>query len=100
MIQQFLALSACLLCIGLYGLLTTNNLVRALMCLELLFNAVNVNLVAFSSFIDSEQARGQVFALFVIALAAAEAAVGLAILLAVYRTKGSVRMDGLNLLKW
>nr|YP_010933438.1 subunit 4L of NADH-plastoquinone oxidoreductase [Streptosarcina arenaria]YP_010933541.1 subunit 4L of NADH-plastoquinone oxidoreductase [Streptosarcina costaricana]WKT08870.1 subunit 4L of NADH-plastoquinone oxidoreductase [Streptosarcina arenaria]WKT08972.1 subunit 4L of NADH-plastoquinone oxidoreductase [Streptosarcina costaricana] len=100
MIQQFLALAACVFCIGIYGLLTTNNLVRALMCLELLFNAVNINLIAFSNFVDSQDAKGQVFALFVIALAAAEAAVGLAILLAIYRTKGSVRMDGLNLLKW
>lgn len=99
-LEDTLLLAACLLCVGLYGLLTSANLVRALMCLELLFNAVNLNLVAYSHFLDGGSSKGQVFALFVIAIAAAEATIGLAIVLALYRAKGSVLTQGASLLRW
>jgi len=99
-LDHCLVLGACLFCIGLYGLLTADNTVRALMCLELLFNAVNINLLAFSSFLDTVQSRGQIFALFVITIAAAEADIGLSIVLAVHRARGSSRLSFLTLLRW
>ena len=70
------------------------------MSLELMLNGVNVNLVTFSNYLDPEQLKGQTFALFIIAIAAAEAAIGLAIVLNIYRNRNSVRIDQFNLLKW
>ena len=80
-IQAFLIVSSSLFCIGIWGLLNSRNAVRVLMSIELMLNAVNINLMAFSSYIDNNLIQGQVFAIFVITVAAAEAAVGLAILL-------------------
>lgn len=100
MLENSLILGAFLFCIGIYGLITSRNVVRALMCLELLLNGVNINLITFSNFLDPEQIRGQVFAIFIIAIAAAEAAIGLAIVLNMYRNRNSVRLDQFNLLKW
>lgn len=99
-LEFFLLLAAALFCIGLYGLVTSRNAVRVLMSIELLLNAVNLNLMAFSNFIDGQRINGQVFAVFVITIAAAEAAVGLAIVLSIYRNRDTVDMEQFNLLKW
>ena len=100
MLEHALNLGAYLFCIGIFGLITSRNMVRALMCLELLFNVVNINLVTLSNYFDTEQLKGEIFSIFVIAIAAAEAAIGLAIVLAIYRNRGSIRIDQLDLLKW
>jgi NAD(P)H-quinone oxidoreductase subunit 4L len=99
-LQYFLILAAALFCIGIYGLVTSRNAVRVLMSIELMLNAVNLNLMSFSNYIDSAEIKGQVFTIFVIAIAAAEAAVGLAIVLAIYRNRDTVDMEQFNLLKW
>jgi NAD(P)H-quinone oxidoreductase subunit 4L len=99
-LQNTLFLAACLFVLGLYGVMTSRNIVRVLMSLELLLNGVNLNFVTFSSFLDPHEIKGQVFALFIMALAAAEAAIGLALLLAIVRRKGSVDLEDFNLLKW
>ncbi len=99
-LQYFLILAAALFCIGIYGLINSRNAVRVLMSVELMLNAVNLNLMAFSSYLDSLTVKGQVFTVFVIAIAAAEAAVGLAIVLAIYRNRDTVDMEQFNLLKW
>ncbi|WP_181243964.1 NADH-quinone oxidoreductase subunit NuoK [Chamaesiphon polymorphus] len=99
-LQYFLILAAALFCIGIYGLVTSRNAVRVLMSIELMLNAVNLNLMSFSNYIDSTEIKGQVFTIFVIAIAAAEAAVGLAIVLSIYRNRDTVDMEQFNLLKW
>ncbi len=99
-LQYFLLLAAALFCIGIYGLITSRNAVRVLMAVEILLNAVNLNLMAFSNFVDSQAIKGQVFTVFVITVEAAEAAVGLAIILAIYRNRYTVDMEKFNLLKW
>jgi len=93
-----LVLSALLFAIGLYGVLARKNAVIVLMSLEVVFNAAILNFVAFSSY--NNDASGQVFALLGIALAAADAAVGLAIFLAIYSTHGTVDLDRLRFLRW
>ncbi|YP_001806699.1 NADH dehydrogenase subunit 4L (chloroplast) [Cryptomeria japonica] len=100
MLEHALILGAYLFSIGIYGLVTSRNMVKALMCLELILNAVNLNLVTFSNFFDSRQVKGDIFSIFVIAIAAAEAAIGLAIVLAIYRNRKSTRIDQFNLSKW
>lgn len=100
MLEHALILGAYLFSIGIYGLVTSRNMVKALMCLELMLNAVNLNLVTFSYFFDSRQVKGDIFSIFVIAIAAAEAAIGLAIVLAIYRNRKSTRIDQFNLSKW
>nr|YP_010249987.1 NADH dehydrogenase subunit 4L [Polytrichum commune]QTT78409.1 NADH dehydrogenase subunit 4L [Polytrichum commune] len=100
MLEHVLILSAYLFCIGIFGLITSRNMVRALMCLELIFNAVNINFITFSNYFDTQQLKGEIFSIFVIAIAAAEAAIGLAIVLVIYRNKNSTRIDQFNLLKW
>ncbi len=99
-LQEYLILASLLFCIGVWGLINSRNAVRVLMSIELMLNAVNINLMAFSSFLDGELIRGQVFAVFVITVAAAEAAVGLAILLSLYRNRVTVDMESFNLLRW
>ncbi|ABW27175.1 NADH-quinone oxidoreductase subunit NuoK [Acaryochloris sp. 'Moss Beach'] len=99
-LEFFLLLAAALFCIGIYGLVTSRNAVRVLMSVELLLNAVNLNLVSFSNFLDGQNINGQVFTVFVITIAAAEAAVGLAIILSIYRNRDTVDMEQFNLLKW
>lgn len=99
-LNLFLLLAALLFCIGIYGLITSRNAVRVLMSIELLLNAVNINLLAFSNYLDGQMIKGQVFAIFVITVAAAEAAVGLAIILSIYRNRETVDMERFNLLKW
>lgn len=99
-LQYFLILAAALFCIGIYGLINSRNAVRVLMSVELMLNAVNLNLMAFSNYLDPLAVKGQVFTVFVVAIAAAEAAVGLAIVLAIYRNRDTVDMEQFNLLKW
>jgi NAD(P)H-quinone oxidoreductase subunit 4L len=99
-LNYFLVLAAALFCIGIYGLISSRNVVRVLMSIELMLNAVNINLLAFSNYIDPQNIRGQMFAIFVITVAAAEAAVGLAIVLAIYRNRQTIDMESFNLLKW
>ena len=99
-LQGFLIVSSVLFCIGIWGLLNSRNAVRVLMSIELMLNAVNINLMAFSSYVDNNLIQGQVFTIFVITVAAAEAAVGLAILLSLYRNRVTVDMESFNLLKW
>jgi NADH-quinone oxidoreductase subunit K len=95
---HYVVLSAALFFIGTLGVLTRRNIVIILMSIELILNAVNINLIAFSNYFG--QVHGQVFAMFVIAIAVAEAAVGLGILIAMFRNKGSVLADEMDLLKW
>ena len=99
-LEAYLTIAAALFCIGVWGLINSRNAVRVLMSIELMLNAVNINLMAFSSFVDGDLIRGQVFAVFVITVAAAEAAVGLAILLSLYRNRVTVDMEQFNLLRW
>ncbi|KAK8921284.1 hypothetical protein KSP39_PZI020222 [Platanthera zijinensis] len=99
MLEFVLFLSVSLFSIGIYGLITSRSMVRALMCLELLLNSVNMNLVAFSDIFDSRQLKGEIFSIFVIAIAAAEAAIGLAIISSIYRNRKSIRINQSNLLK-
>jgi len=93
-------LSAILFSIGLYGALTRRNAVIILMCIELMLNAVNITMVAFSRFIVPAMLTGQVFAIFVIIVAAAEVAVGLAIILAIYRGLETIDATKIDLMKW
>ena len=96
-LNQFLILSAFLFCVGIYGVLARRNGVLVLMSVELMLNAVNINLIAFSAF--NQEIGGQVFALFVIAIAAAEVGVGLAIILLIYRNLRSPDLDQVDQLK-
>ncbi len=100
MIRLPLALlfSAALFSIGVYGVLARRNAVMVLMAIELMLNAVNLNLVAFSQYLAD--LAGQVFALFVIAVAAAEVGIGLAIVILVYRNRETINVDEVNLLRW
>ena len=97
---HYLLLSSALFAIGLYGALAKRNAVVVLMCIELMLNAVNIALVAFSRFLVGVALTGQVFALFVMTVAAAEVAVGLAMIIAVYRARGTVDLGKIDLLKW
>lgn len=97
--SAFLTLALILFCIGLYGALTKRNTVIVLISIELMLNAVNINLVTFSKYGMSPSITGQVFALFAMAVAAAEAAVGLAILMSVYRNKKTVHIDEMDEMK-
>ncbi len=95
---HYLVLSAALFAIGVIGVMTRRNIIVIFMSIELMLNAVNINLIAFSS--ELQNAVGQVFAVFVICVAAAEAAVGLGIILAFYRNKETINIDEMNLMRW
>jgi len=92
MLEYVLLLGAYLFCLGIYGLVTSRNM--------LMLNGVNVNLIGFSAYLDPVDIKGQVFVIFIIAIAAAEAAIGLAIILNIYRNRNSARIDQFDLLKW
>ena len=96
--SHYLLLSAALLLIGCAGLLMRRNVIVILMSIELILNAVNINLVAFSR--HWQHVTGQVFAIFVVTVAVAEAAVGLGILIALFRNRGTILADEIDLLKW
>jgi NADH:ubiquinone oxidoreductase subunit K len=97
LLNQFLLFGAVLFCIGVYGVLVRKNGVLVLMSIELILNAVNINLVAFGAW--QHNVVGQVFALFVIAIAAAEVGVGLAIVLLIYRNRQSIDLTEVDLMK-
>ena len=95
-----LVFAAFLFSVGVYGVLARRNAVMVLMSVELMLNAVNVNLVAFNAYLADKLLSGQVFALFVIAVAAAEVGIGLAIVILIYRNRETINVDEINLLKW
>jgi NAD(P)H-quinone oxidoreductase subunit 4L len=97
LLNEFLLLAAFLFCTGVYGALARKNSVLVLMSIELILNAVNINLIAFGAFDNT--VAGQVFALFVIAVAAAEVGVGLAIVLLIYRNRHSIDLDKVDVMK-
>ena len=97
LLNQFLFLAAFLFCTGVYGVLARRNGVMVLMSVELILNAVNINLVAFGAYLHS--ITGQVFALFVIAIAAAEVGVGLAIVLLIYRNRRSIDLTEVDVMR-
>ena len=99
-LEHYLILSAILFSIGLYGALAKRNAVVILMSIELMLNAVNIAMVAFSRYIVPLLLTGQVFAIFIIVVAAAEAAVGLAIILAIYHGRETVDATKIDLMKW
>lgn len=99
-LNYYLILSAILFSIGIYGVLARKNAVLILISIEVMLNAVNINLVAFSAFKSSTLMVGQVFTLFTIAVGAAEIGVGLAIVLTLYRLRRTVDVDKIDLLKW
>ncbi|MGD8404920.1 MAG: NADH-quinone oxidoreductase subunit NuoK [Anaerolineales bacterium] len=99
-LSWILILSAALFSIGLFGVLARRNAVAILLGIELMLNAVNINLVAFWRYLDPIQMTGQVFAIIVFAVAAAEVAVGLALVISVYRNRKTVVADELDMMKW
>ncbi len=99
-LSWYLLVAGALFCIGLYGALARRNAVGILMGIELMLNAVNINLIAFWRYGTPAAFTGQVFALFAITVAAAEAAVGLALVIAVFRSRKTVNADQVDLLKW
>jgi len=99
-LTHYLVLAAVLFSIGLFGVITKRNAIAILMGIELMLNAVNINLVAFSRFIEPSDVVGQVFAVFIIVVAAAEVAVGLAIIIALARARQTIDAEELHLLKW
>jgi NADH-quinone oxidoreductase subunit K len=95
-----LTLAAFLFSVGVYGVLARKNAVLVLMSIELMLNSVNINLIAFNAWFKDPGATGQIFALFVITIAAAEVGVGLAIVLLIFRNRKSINVDEVDLLKW
>ena len=96
----WLAVAAALFCLGLYGALSRKNAIGVLLGIELMLNAVNINLVVFWRYITPQALTGQIFAMFVVGIAAAEAAAGLAIIIAAYRQRDTVVVDELDMMHW
>ncbi len=96
----YLIVGAILFAVGVFGVLSRRNAVAILMSIELMLNAVNINLVAFWRYLQPDQVTGQAFAAFVFVVAAAEAAVGLALIISVYRNRDTVDVENIDLLKW
>ena len=99
-ISWYLILAAALFSIGLFGVLARKNAVAILLGVELMLNAVNINLVTFWRYNAPEEVTGQVFAIIVFAVAAAEVAVGLALIISIYRNRNTIVADDLDLMKW
>ncbi len=103
-LQFYLIVAAVLFCLGLFGALSRRNAVGVLIGIELMLNAVNINLVAFWRYVKpaapTMDLAGQIFALFVVTLAAAEAAIGLALIIAIYRSRDTVNVEDVDLMKW
>lgn len=99
-LPHYLIAAALLFCIGLYGVTTSRNLIKVLMSIELLLNAVNLNFVAFSKYVTPDHLNGQVVAIFILTIAAAEAGVGLAIALSIYKHFKTVDIHKIHLMKW
>ena len=96
----FVVLGAILFCIGIFGVLTRRNVIGVLISIELILNAANINLVAFNRYLGTPDGLGQIFAFFVIAIAAIASVVGLVLIIAIYRNGKSVFLDHFNLMKW
>ena len=99
-LEHYLILGGILFTIGLYGALSKRNAIIILMSIELMLNAVNIELVAFSRFITPVLLTGQVFAIFIIVVAAAEASVGLAIIMSIFRNRETIDVTKIDLMKW
>ncbi len=99
-LSWYLILGAGLFCVGLFGTLARKNAIAILLSIELMLNAVNINLVAFWRYLDPARMAGQVFTVIVFAVAAAEVAVGLALIISVYRRRNTVVADDIDLMKW
>ncbi|HPF44409.1 MAG TPA: NADH-quinone oxidoreductase subunit NuoK [Syntrophomonadaceae bacterium] len=99
-LPHYLLLGSFLFCIGVFGVLTRRNAIAVLMSIELMLNAVNINLVAANKFAAADAVTGQLLAVFVIVVAAAEIAVGLALIISIFRQRKSVELNDFNLLKW
>ncbi len=99
-LEWYLILSSVLFCVGLYGVLARRNAIAIMMCLELMMTSITINLVAFWRYGNVANLSGQVFAVIVFAVAAAEATVGLALAISIYRNRDTVVANDLNLLKW
>lgn len=99
-LTHYLVLAALLFVIGLMGVFIKRNAIAVLMCIEIMLNAVNINLVAANHYLHFGEAVGQLFAVFVIVVAAAEVAVGLALIIAMFRLRASCNLDDFNLMKW
>lgn len=97
---HYLILGAALFSIGIFGLLTRRNAIGVLMSIELMFNAVNINFVAFAKYVNPIGISGQIFSIFIITIAAAEAAVGLAIVMLLYRNFRGIEVDKINFMRW
>lgn len=98
-LEWVLIVAAALFCIGLFGALSRRNTIGILLSIELMLNAVNINLIAFWRYMEPNRVAGQIFALFIITVAAAEAAIGLAMVIAVYRSRQTVYADEVDSLK-
>ncbi|GBD07927.1 NADH-quinone oxidoreductase subunit 11 [Candidatus Thermoflexus japonica] len=98
-LSWYLLVAAALFCIGVYGVLARRNAIAILMAIELMLNAVNLSLVAFWRYLHPTMTTGQVFALFVLVVAAAEAAAGLALIISIYRNRETVDVENIDLLK-
>jgi NADH:ubiquinone oxidoreductase subunit K len=99
-LSWYLILAAILFCTGLFGVFSRKNAIAILLSIELMLNAVNINLVAFWRYLDPSKMTGQVFAIIVFAVAAAEVAVGLALIISVYRRRKTVVADEIDLMRW
>jgi len=99
-LNGFIILGAFLFCVGIFGVLTRRNVVGILISIELILNAANINLVAFNKYLGTPDGLGQVFSLFVIAIAAAASVVGLVLVIAIYRNGKSIFAEEYNLMKW
>lgn len=99
-LSWYILLSAALFCIGIFGVLARRNALAILMGIELMLNAVNLNLIAFWRYLNPTQIAGWVFALVVFAVAASEAAVGLALIISIYRSRSTVAIEDIDLMKW
>ena len=99
-LEHFLVVSAILFCLGIYGVLTRRNAVLILMSVELMLNAASINMVAFAAYASPERFIGIIFAVFIITVAAAEVGLALAIILRVFRNRGTANVDEVNELKW
>lgn len=100
LVNQFLVVAALLFSMGVYGILVRRNAVMVLLAIELMLNAVNINLIAFEAYLRTVDVIGQVFSLFVITVAAAEVGIGLAIVLMIFRNRQSANVDEYNLMKF
>ena len=98
-LYHYVTLATMLFCIGLYGVVTSRSVIRVLLFVELMLNAVNINFAAFNNYTNPGDLSGQVFAIFILTVSAAEAAVGLAIVIALYRMRATVDMEDFDLLK-